>query len=100
MSDLRRLLSYVRPYWPLLAVSVVLMALVGACHAMIPLLIRPIFDRVLNPSSPETPVELFRLPGAERGLYLNDVLPSAIHNVWTMVAVCILGVFFIKGVCD
>jgi len=100
MTDLRRLLSYVRPYWPLLGVSVVLMAIVGLCHAMIPLLIRPIFDRVLNPASPETPVELFRFPGAQHGVYLNSLLPSSIHNVWTMVAICIVGVFVTKGVCD
>jgi subfamily B ATP-binding cassette protein MsbA len=100
MSDFWRLLGYVRPYWLRLAASVVLMAIVGVCHALIVLLIGPIFDRVLNPASPEAPVELFRLPILDRSIYLNDLLPSNIHNVWTMVAVSILVVFFTKGVCD
>ncbi len=100
MSEFRQLLSYVRPYWLRLAVSVALMAIVGACHAMIALLIGPIFDRVLNPGSADAPVELIRLPGLHRSLYLNDLLPSSIHNVWTMVAVGILVVFLAKGVCD
>ena len=100
MTEIRRLLGYVRPYWGRLAASVALMAIVGACHAMIPLLIRPIFDRVLNPATPDAPVELFRLPGLNYTLYLNDLLPGWIHNVWTMVAVSILVVFLAKGVCD
>ena len=100
MTNFWRLLGYVRPYWLRLAASVALMAVVGACHAMIPLLIRPIFDRVLNPNSPDAPVELFRLPGFGRSVYLQDLLPASIHNVWTMVAVVILVVFFLKGVCD
>ncbi|MBI3696190.1 MAG: ABC transporter ATP-binding protein, partial [Acidobacteria bacterium] len=100
MTNFWRLLGYVRPYWLRLAASVALMAVVGACHAMIPLLIRPIFDRVLHPDSPEAPVELFRFPGFARSVYLQDLLPASIHNVWTMVAVAILVVFFLKGVCD
>ncbi|MBI3666234.1 MAG: ATP-binding cassette domain-containing protein [Acidobacteria bacterium] len=100
MSDFWRLLGYVRPYWARLAASVVLMAVVGFCHAMMALLVGPIFDRVLNPASPETPVALFRLPGFERTIYLQDFLPAAVHNVWTMVAISILAVFLAKGVCD
>ncbi len=100
MTNLWRLLGYVRPYWLRLAASVVLMAVVGACHAMIALLIGPVFDRVLKPQSPEAPVELFRLPGLARAVYLEDLLPSAIHNVWTMVAIGIVVVFLAKGVCD
>ncbi|HYM11797.1 MAG TPA: ABC transporter transmembrane domain-containing protein, partial [Bryobacterales bacterium] len=100
MKDFRRLLAYVRPHWLRLAASVVLMAIVGACHAMIPLLVGPVFDRVLNPASPDAPVKLFSIPGFGRAVYLEDLLPAAIHNVWTMVAVSIVAVFLIKGVCD
>ncbi len=100
MRDFRRLLRYARPYWLRLLGSVLLMAVVGVCHALIALLVGPVFDRVLKPDSPEAPVELFRLPGFDRTIYLHDLLPSAIHNVWTMVAAAILLVFFTKGVCD
>ncbi len=100
MNELARLLRYSRPYTPHLLVSVALMACVGAAQALTALLIGPIFDRVLNPASPEVPVALFTLPFIKRQLFLNDLMPPGIHNVWTMVAASILTVFFIKGLCD
>src|SRR5262245_45447605 len=99
MGEIARLLRYVRPYWGRLLASVFLMAIVGACHAMIAVLIGPVFDRVLNPQSAEAPVELFRVPGYGP-FYLHFLLPDAIHNIWTMVAAAILVVFLAKGLCD
>jgi len=99
VNDFWRLLGYTRPYWLRLAASVALMAVVGACHALMAVLIGPVFDRVLNPDSPEAPVELLRLPGLGV-VTLADLLPDRIHNVWTSVAVAILVVFLAKGVCD
>ncbi|MBI4875695.1 MAG: ABC transporter ATP-binding protein [Acidobacteria bacterium] len=100
MREMLRLLRYVRPYWLPLAASVVLMAAVGAMHAMIALLIGPVFDRVLNPAAAEAPVELFTLPLLGRPVFLYDLVPASIHNVWTAVAIAILAVFFIKGVSE
>ena len=95
-----RLLHYVRPYAAPLVLSVVLMACVGAAHGLTALLIGPVFDRVLNPASAETPVLLFTIPLFNHPVYLQDFVPAAIHNVWTMVAFAIVAVFLIKGVCD
>ena len=68
---------------------------------MVALLIGPIFDRVLNPAAPNTPVPLFTDPVFHHTLYLNQIVPAWIHNVWTMVAFAHPGcVFLIKGVCD
>ncbi|MEQ1946850.1 MAG: ABC transporter transmembrane domain-containing protein [Bryobacteraceae bacterium] len=100
MSELTRLLRYSRPYSGHLLASVLLMACVGAAQALTALLIGPIFDRVLNPASAEMPVSLFTIPILKRPLFLNDLMPASIHNVWTMVAIGILSVFLIKGVCD
>jgi len=100
MKNFARLLRYVRPYWLHLITSVLLMAVVGLCHAMIALLVGPVFDRVLKPETPDAPVELFQLPGFSRALYLHDLVPSAVHNVWTMVAIAIVAVFLAKGLCD
>src|ERR1700682_385924 len=100
MRELARLLRYSRPYIPHLSASVVLMACVGAAQALTALLIGPIFDRVLNPGSAEAPVLLFTIPGWKHQVYLNDLMPVSIHNVWTMVAVGILAVFLVKGLCD
>src|SRR5690349_11093719 len=61
MKDLGRLLHFSRPYAPYLVVSVLLMACVGAAQALTALLIGPVFDRVLNPSSADTPVLLFTI---------------------------------------
>ncbi|MSV34504.1 MAG: ATP-binding cassette domain-containing protein [Bryobacterales bacterium] len=100
MRELSRLLRYSHPYTPHLLASVVLMACVGAAQALTALLIGPIFDRVLDPSSVEAPVRLFTIPIFRYAVYLSDLMPASIHNVWTMVATGILTVFFIKGLCD
>jgi subfamily B ATP-binding cassette protein MsbA len=100
MKELSRLLCFVRPYWAPLAASVVLMAAVGAMHAMIALLIGPVFDRVLDPASAETPVVLFKLPGAGRQILLQHLVPSFIHNVWSSVAFAIVAVFLTKGLAE
>lgn len=100
MKELFRLLRFVRPYWLPLLVSVFLMACVGAMQALTALLVGPVFDRVLNPASPEAPVRLFALPFGGGEVFLSQLVPSWIRNVWTMVAFGILTVFLIKGVCD
>ncbi len=100
MNERRRLLRYAGRYWVLLGGSVILMAVVGAAHGLMALLLAPIFDLVLNPSAPDTPVLLFRIPITDAPVYLNQLMPARIHNVWTMVALGILGVFGLKGVCD
>jgi subfamily B ATP-binding cassette protein MsbA len=100
MKELRRLLLYVRPYWLMLIGSVILMAGVGATYALVVSLIRPIFDRVLNPASADTPVPLFPRPLLNHQIYLHQIIPAHIHNVWVMVACCLLGAFFLKAICD
>lgn len=100
MKELRRLLGYSRPYAAPLLASVALMAIVGAMQALTALLIGPVFDRVLNPRSPEARVMLYEVPGFGYPIYLDQFMPEAVHNVWTMVAIAILAVFLIKGLCD
>jgi ATP-binding cassette, subfamily B, bacterial MsbA len=100
MNDLLRLLRYAKRYWVFLLIAVILMAAVGAAHSMMALLIGPIFDRVLNPTAPNTPVLLFTDPVFGRSVYLHHFVPSGIRNVWSMVAFSILFVFIVKGACD
>lgn len=100
MKDVLRLLGYARRYWFFLTLSVFLMMIVGAAHASIALLIGPVFDRVLNPASPDTPVLLLTIPVFDRQVYLDQLVPAPIHNIWTMVAFAILLVFAVKGICD
>jgi len=96
---LLRLFHYVRPYWWAVLASVILLAAVGLMDAFRVILIRPIFDRVLNPDSVGHDVLLFHLPG-HGPIYLHQFLPSQFHNAWTMVAVALVGATIMKAICD
>jgi subfamily B ATP-binding cassette protein MsbA len=97
---LTRLLRYVLPYWwPFLA-SVALMALVGLLDAGRVLLIGPIFDRVLNPGSQGKTLQLFKLPGTERFLNLQQLVPPHFQNPWTVVAFALVAATVLKGIFD
>lgn len=100
MTELLRIFRYVRPYTPSLLASVVLMAFAGAAHGLIALLIKPIFDRALNPASTEKVVKLIDIPYLNRTLHLNDLVPAAIQDVWVMTASAVLFAFFVRGLAD
>lgn len=100
MKELFRLLRYAKPYVPALLASVVFMAVVGLSQGLLVKLIPLIFERVLKPSAPNTPAILFEIPHTSTRIYLSDIVPSFVHNIWTMVAVGILICFIAKGVCD
>ncbi|HTQ53631.1 MAG TPA: ABC transporter transmembrane domain-containing protein [Bryobacteraceae bacterium] len=102
MKDLLRLLGFAKRYWAFLVLSVILMACVGAAQSTFVLLMRPVFDRVLNPSAPDTPVLLFTDPVFHHQVFLNQIVPGSLHNrsIWTMVAFAIIAVFLTKGICD
>ncbi|MBV8550765.1 MAG: ATP-binding cassette domain-containing protein [Acidobacteriaceae bacterium] len=100
MKELRRLLRYARPYIPGLLASVVFMALVGLSQGLLVRLIPLVFERVLDTSAPDTPALLFSIPHTNFKLYLNQVFPASVHNIWTMVAFGIVACFVIKGLCD
>ncbi|HXM11910.1 MAG TPA: ABC transporter ATP-binding protein [Terriglobales bacterium] len=97
---LTRLLRYVLPYWwPFLA-SVTLMALVGLLDAGRVLLIGPIFDRVLNPGAQTKTIPLFKFPGTERFLNLQQLVPPHFQNPWTVVAFALVAATVLKGIFD
>ncbi len=101
MSQFKRLLGFLRPYTARFFAAVILMAVVGACEALTALLIRPVFDRVLGPESPAASrILLFQLPFNGRGIYLQDFIPSRIHNEWTVVAFAVIGVTLVKGLSE
>jgi subfamily B ATP-binding cassette protein MsbA len=100
MRQLTRLIRYAFPYWWQILCSVVLMALVGALDAFKFLLIRPIFDRVLNPSTGSKDIQLFVIPVTHHPVYLQQLVPSHFTNAWTMVAVALIGSTILKGIFD
>jgi subfamily B ATP-binding cassette protein MsbA len=89
----------VRPYSLAFLTSVVLMAATGLLDAFRIVLIGPIFDRVLNPSSTGHDARLFQIPG-HQPVYLHEFLPQHIHNAWTMVAIALVGATILKAICD
>jgi subfamily B ATP-binding cassette protein MsbA len=100
MKDAVRLIGYVRRYWLLLIVSVILMAIVGAMTAARTLLIKPVLARVLRPAADGPPEPLFVIPVIHKALYLERFFPPSIHNIFTIVAIAILLVFAVRGICD
>ena len=100
MRQLNRILRYVRPYWFYVIASVVCMAMVGLFDAFRVLLVGPIFDRVLNPSSQSRDLPLFRVPGTHHVIQLGWFVPQHFHNVWTMVAFALVMATVFKGLFD
>jgi ATP-binding cassette, subfamily B, bacterial MsbA len=100
MRQLTRLIRYVAPYWWQLLSSVLLMAAVGFLDAFRVLLVGPIFDRVLNPTSPAHDLPLFKMPGTDRAIYLQQFVPSHFQNPWTAVAFALVAATILKGLCD
>jgi len=100
LKDFSRLFKYALPYSPGLFASIILMAIVGMSQGLLLKLIPFIFNRVLDPKSPDAPAKLFEIPHTSFKLYLNDFFPAQIHNIWTMVAVGIIVCYLAKGLCD
>src|SRR5439155_7255290 len=98
MPQVQRLLSFLRPYALRFLAAIVLMAVVGACEALMALLIRPVFDRLFSPDS--APILLFKWPFTGHAVYLQEFLPHRIHNVWTVIAIAIIAVTLAKGLAE
>ncbi|MGH9649505.1 MAG: ABC transporter transmembrane domain-containing protein, partial [Terriglobales bacterium] len=99
-GQLLRLLRHARPYGLQISASVVLMALVGLLDAFRILLVGPIFDRVLNPASRSLEILLFRIPGSDQVVYLQQLVPERFSNAWTMVAFALVAATLLKGIFD
>ena len=71
-------------------------------------MIIPAVNVVLDPSKATSQVKLITLPawirhllGLSHGdIYLNSFLPSNIHYVWTIFAICLVVIFFTKAVAE
>jgi ATP-binding cassette, subfamily B, bacterial MsbA len=98
--QLRRLLSYVRPYSFRLAVGVALVAIVALAEGIIALMVRPAVDYVLDPSVFASKLPLGPIPFTNHVIYLNQFLPSNIHNVKTIFAITLVMIFAIKAIAE
>jgi subfamily B ATP-binding cassette protein MsbA len=100
MRQLTRLLRYLVPYWWQFIPSVLLLAAVGFLDAFRVLLIGPVLDRVLNPSSGSDNILLLTVPYTHHTIYLQRFVPSHFHNAWTVVAFAFVASTILKGLFD
>ncbi len=99
MRQLTRLVRYVLPYW----LQICLGAAAGRSRSSRRfqyLLVRPVLDRVLNPASGSRNILLFTIPGTHHAVYLQQFVPVAFHNAWTIVAFALVASTILKGICD
>ncbi len=97
MKDVLRLASYSRRYWPLMGLSVVLMAIMGVMTSVRVLLIKEV-SRILQPSADAGPEKLFSV--FHHDIYLEQFFPTSIHNIFTIFAIAVVVVFLVRGICD
>jgi subfamily B ATP-binding cassette protein MsbA len=100
MRQLTRLVRYVLPYLLQLVPGVLLLAAVGLLEAFRLVLVKPILDRVWNPASGSDNIQLFTFPGTTRTVYLQQFVPSHLHNAWTIVAYALVASTILKGIFD
>jgi subfamily B ATP-binding cassette protein MsbA len=100
MRQLMRLIHYALPRWWQILSSVLLMAAVGGLDAFKYLLVRPVFDRVLNPSTGSKDIQLFLNPLTHNPVYLQQFVPARFTNAWTIVAFALVASTVLKGICD
>jgi subfamily B ATP-binding cassette protein MsbA len=100
MRNILRLLYYVRHYWWQALASIILMAAVGLLEAFRVLLVKPIFDHVLNPGGADQKILLYRIPGTHEQFTLQQFVPSYFHNEWTIVAFALVISTLLKSICD
>jgi ATP-binding cassette, subfamily B, bacterial MsbA len=99
IHELRRLLRYARPYRVRLFLGVLALGVLGMTEGVIALMITPMVDRVLNPSSDDPHLPLVTLPG-NHVIYLNSFLPSSIHWGWTVFSIALVVIFTIKAIAE
>ena len=95
-----RLLLYMRPYALYSLGSVFLMALVGAMAAFRVLLVKQVFDKVLNPNVPNDAVLVFTTPYLKHPLDLHLLVPGHLHNAWNVMAYALVMSAIVKSISD
>jgi len=100
MRQLIRLVRYVLPFLLQLLPGIFLLAGVGFFEAFRLMLLKPVLDRVLNPSSGSENIILFTVPQTNHPIYLQRFVPTHFHNAWTIVAYALVASTVLKGIFD
>ena len=100
MRQVIRLVRYVLPFLLQLLPGIFLLAGVGFLEAFRLVLLKPVLDRVLNPSSGSENIILFTMPQSGHPIYLQRFVPTHFHNAWTIVAYALVASTVLKGIFD
>jgi subfamily B ATP-binding cassette protein MsbA len=100
MRQFFRLLRFGLPYWLYWFPGVLLLAAVGLLDALRMAFFVPILGVVLKPSNPSSALPLFPFAPPQWQFDIHRMVPSWMHNAWTVVAVALVGSTIIKGLCD
>jgi subfamily B ATP-binding cassette protein MsbA len=97
MNDVQRLYPFIRPYRGRLALSIFLFFLVGIFDSTTPGLTIPMFDKVLAPEEGASVIEGQALSYIQ--MYISWILSMIPGSVITQLALALLALTFLKGVC-
>ncbi|MFN2531280.1 MAG: ABC transporter ATP-binding protein [Pyrinomonadaceae bacterium] len=91
MHDLRRLLKYLKPHWPVFAVATFAMLLGSVLESAIGALIVPIFDQAFVPGSGHRTATLFGL---------QRFIPEAPLAAWKVISLLLVLFTIVKGIAE
>jgi ATP-binding cassette, subfamily B, bacterial MsbA len=91
MHDLRRLLKYLRPHWPIFTVASLAMVLVGVLESAIAGLIVPIFDQAFVQGLGQRTPTIFGL---------QRLIPQEPFGAWKMISILLVVFTLAKGIAE
>jgi len=91
MRDLRRLLKYLRPHWPIFTVATLAMVLVGVLESAIGGLIVPILNQALVQGAGERSSTIFGL---------QHLIPQNPLGAWKMISILLIVFTLAKGIAE
>src|ERR1043165_9132228 len=91
MRDLRRLLKYLRPHWPVFTLATFAMVLVGLLETATGALIVPIFNQAFAPGAGQRTSTLFGL---------QRLIPPAGFGAWKMISILLVLFTVGKGIAE
>ena len=91
MRDLRRLLKYLRPHWPIFTLATFAMLIVGVLESAIGGLIVPIFDQAFVQGAGQRTSTIFGL---------QHLIPQAPFGAWKMISILLIVFTVAKGIAE
>ena len=91
MRDLRRLLKYLRPHWPVFTLATFAMVLVSLFESATGALIVPIFNQAFSPGDGQRASTLFGL---------QRLIPAAGFGAWKMISILLVLFTVGKGIAE